>query len=78
MKDSRTDLHPDRTPTGHLDEAAPESRQRTGDRDPATPGTTRAAGLEPEGSATPDRKISGELDRAVDTPDHNVTRNVTK
>jgi len=77
MKDSRQDLHPE-TPTGHLDEAAPETRQRSGDREPAAAGTTRAAGLEPGGSVTPDRKISGELDRAVDAPDHNVTRDVTR
>jgi hypothetical protein len=74
MTDSRKDLHSDHTPTGHLDEAAPETRRRTGDQDPTVPGTARAAGLEPGGSTARDRKISGELDRAVDTPDHNVTR----
>ena len=76
MNDSRKDLHQDRTPTGHLDEAAPESRRRTGDQDPAAPGTARAAGLEPGGSSSNprDREISGELDRAVDAPDHDVTR----
>jgi hypothetical protein len=77
MNDSRKDLHQDRTPTGHLDEAAPESRRPTGDREPAAPGTARAAGLEPGGATTvsKDREISGELDRAVDAPDHDVTRN---
>jgi hypothetical protein len=36
---------------------------------------TRVAGLEPgRGSAGPDRPITGELDRALDNPDHNVTR----
>jgi hypothetical protein len=75
MNDSRKDLHPDdRTPTGHLDEAAPESRRTGGDRDKAAAGTARSAGLEPGGSATQDREISGELDRAVDAPDHGVTR----
>ena len=76
MNDSRKDLHQDHTPTGHLDEAAPESRQRTNDRGPAAAGTARAAGLEPGGATTgsKDREISGELDGAVDAPDHNVTR----
>jgi hypothetical protein len=76
MNDSRKDLHQDRTPTGHLDEAAPESRRRTEDRDPAVAGTARAAGLEPGRSTSnlQDREISGELDRAVDAPDHDVTR----
>ena len=76
MNDSRKDLHQDHTPTGHLDEAAPESRQRTNDRDSAIAGTARAAGLAPGGAApsSEDREISGELDRAVDAPDHDVTR----
>ena len=76
MNDSRKDLHPDHAPTGHLDEAAPESRRpATGQTQPAA-GTARAAGLAPGGAATvsEDRKISGELDRAVDAPDHNVIR----
>lgn len=80
MNDSRKDLHHDRTPTGHLDEAASESRRpATGHDQPAT-GTARAAGLEPGGSTTGARdrensgEISGELDRAVDAPDHDVTR----
>ena len=35
----------------------------------------RVAGLEPgRGSTGPDREITGELDRAVDAPDHNQTR----
>lgn len=77
MNDERKDLHHDRTPTGHLDEAAPESRQRTEDQDPAAAETARAAGLEPGRSTSNsrDREISGELDRAVDAPDHDVTRN---
>ena len=76
MNDERKDLHHDHTPTGHLDEAAPESRRRTEDHDPAAAGTARAAGLEPGHSTSnaQDREISGELDRAVDAPDHNVTR----
>jgi hypothetical protein len=77
MNDERKDLPHDRTPTGHLDEAAPESRRRTGDHDPAVAGTARAAGLEPGGGTTVsrDREISGDLDGAVDAPDHGVTRN---
>jgi hypothetical protein len=76
MNDPREDLHHDQTPTGHLDEAAPEPRGRTADRGQAAAGTARAAGLEPGGSTTSsqDREISGELDRAVDAPDHSVTR----
>jgi len=75
MNDERKDLH-DHTPTGHLDEAAPESRRPAGDRGPAAAGTARAAGLEPgrSNSNPQDREISGELDRAVDAPDHDVTR----
>jgi len=81
MNDSRKDLHPDRTqhdhtPTGHLDEAAPDSRRPATGHDQPAAGTARAAGLAPGGAATvsSDREISGELDRAVDAPDHNVTR----
>ncbi|HTG35820.1 MAG TPA: hypothetical protein VLB76_23085 [Thermoanaerobaculia bacterium] len=80
MTDSRKDLHSDHTPTGHLDEAAPEPRRPAAGQDPPAPGTARAAGLEP-GASTPgsrDPRITGELDRAVDAPDHNVTRNVTR
>jgi hypothetical protein len=79
MNDSRKDLPHDRTPTGHLDEATPEPRGRTGDRAQPAAGTARAAGLEPGGSkaGSRDREISGELDRAVDAPDHNVTRDKT-
>jgi hypothetical protein len=79
MNDSRKDLHQDRTPTGHLDEAAPDSRRPTGDREPAAAGTARTAGLAPGGStaANQDREISGELDDAVDAPDHDVTRDKT-
>lgn len=41
----------------------------------ANPDAARAAGLEPgRGSAGPDCPITGELDRAVDAPDHNQTR----
>jgi hypothetical protein len=76
MNDSRKDLHPDRTPTGHLDEAAPDSRRPASGHDQPATGTARTAGLAPGGAATvsKDREISGELDRAVDAPDHNVTR----
>ncbi len=39
------------------------------------PEAARTAGLEPgRGSADPDRPITGELDRAVNAPDHNQTR----
>jgi hypothetical protein len=82
MNDERKDLHPDRTPTGHLDEAPPESRRPTGDR--AAAGSARAAGLEPgssttgsqprKNSAESNREISGELDRAVNAPDHDESR----
>lgn len=42
----------------------------------ANPEAARAAGLEPGRGTTagPDRPITGELDRAVDAPDHNQTR----
>ncbi len=77
MNDDRKDLHPDRTPTGRLDEAAPESHahRQTG-HDQAAAGTARAAGLAP-GSSTPgipNREVNGELDRAVNAPDHDETR----
>jgi hypothetical protein len=76
MNDSRKDLHHDRTPTGHLDEAAPESRRPATGHDQPAAGTARAAGLEPGGATTvsKDREISGDLDGAVDAPDHDVTR----
>jgi hypothetical protein len=76
MNDSRKDLHQDRTPTGHLDEAAPESRRPATGHDQPASGTAHAAGLTPgRSSSNPqDREISGELDRAVDAPDHDVTR----
>ena len=53
------------------------SRRRQADRGEAIVETARAAGLEP--GATPpadeqDRTITGELDRAVNAPDHSVTR----
>lgn len=39
------------------------------------PDATRTAGLEPgRGTATSDRPVTGELDRAVHAPDHNQTR----
>jgi hypothetical protein len=83
MNDSRKDLTHDRTPTGHLDEAAPESRRTATSHEQPAAGTARAAGLAPGGSTTGTRdrensgEISGELDRAVDAPDHDVTRDKT-
>jgi hypothetical protein len=76
MNGSRKDLHQDRTPTGHLDEAAPESRRPGTGHDQPAAGTARAAGLEPGRSTSnlQDREISGDLDSAVDAPDHDVTR----
>ena len=52
-------------------------RRRQADRGEAMAETARAAGLEP--GATPpagelDRTITGELDRAVNAPDHSLTR----
>lgn len=53
------------------------------EEDPATASPARTAGLEPgdatqqptpESTQQPARKITGELDHAVDAPDHNVTR----
>ena len=77
MNDSRKDLHPDRTPTGHLDEAPPESRRpwppamtSPPPERPAPPASRR----EERRPVSKDREISGELDRAVDAPDHDVTR----
>jgi hypothetical protein len=52
-------------------------RRRQADRGEAIAETARAAGLEP-GAGAPageqDRTITGELDRAVNAPDHSVTR----
>jgi hypothetical protein len=52
-------------------------RRQRGDRGQAIAENARAAGLEPA-AVTPtgeqDRTITGELDRAVNAPDHNVTR----
>jgi hypothetical protein len=78
MNEDRNDLHHDRPPTGRLDEAAPESHahRQTG-RGHADPGATRAAGLEPgpaKVTSVRDRAITGELDRAVNAPDHGETR----
>jgi hypothetical protein len=66
-------------------------RQRTEGGQPAAD-AARAAGLEPGGgtsssfdresssqsSSQPSQRITGELDRAVDAPDHNVTRDETE
>jgi len=57
-------------------------RQRTDHGQPVAGTAARTAGLEPAGraSSSSDRELSspqritGELDRAVDAPDHNVTR----
>jgi hypothetical protein len=77
MHDDKVDPHRERTPTGDLDAALPESPAIPADRSEATAESARAAGLEP-GGATPageqDRTVTGELDRAVNAPDHSVTR----
>ena len=76
MKDDPADPQTDRTPTGDLDAALPES-PRPPDRGEATAEAARTAGLEPGDAAPasePDRPVTGELDRAVNAPDHSVTR----
>ena len=77
MKDTKEDLPHDRIPTGDLDAAVTRSPVTPADRGEAIAENARAAGLEandthPEGEQN--RTITGELDRAVDAPDHSVTR----
>jgi hypothetical protein len=76
MNDDRNPSHPDRLPTGRLDEAAPDSRaHRPGGPGQASPSSTHTAGLRPGSSpGSPDREITGELDRAVNAPDHGKIR----
>jgi hypothetical protein len=58
--------------TGKLDDALPD-REHAGVSGQPLADTARAAGLEPGrgASAGADREITGELDKAVDAPDHN-------
>ena len=77
MNDDTADLQHERIPTGNLDAALPDGSHQQTDRGEAIAETARAAGLEavdttPAGEQ--DRTITGELDRAVNAPDHSVTR----
>lgn len=77
MKDKADELQHDRIPTGDLDAAVTGSPVTPADRGETIAENARAAGLEAGDTAPagePDRTITGELDRAVNAPDHSVTR----